>query len=1023
LVALIGSLIFATVAEVYTFIGWYFKRWFVDNQVAQSGGSTSAQWQDYFESFFIWFLILSFIQFVIFLYSAFAAYICIPGESTLRRVFAVANLAMCTLGGLVLYLCYVSYDYISLGNLVNLPSKSIVDLLWWIALVTIIASIVGILINLRRSKVLYFILGGALLICWAIAITQVPSTLRQERQSYGNAFPNCQSNMQQLHKDFIENNLGCPNKYSTTNDCSKDARALNWESDEGKAPTSKTFADACLNRACCGVITSSILSPFAKLGVWGLFWVVAIAITSAVAIKIARRNGILTPNANRFVEYLCGGLQFVAILLFLILILTRSSSNPKLNPASYLQQSANTEALPLPPDQLRNYPCLGMNFDAQLDSLVLLTTGCVDDPTCANQGIRLALYSDKVSTISLPSGYQNDTLRFLNPAALDQAGEFVAKDGSKITLAVEGTKDTLKKFLKEDARVCIQPSAYPADATKDVNATIKLKWRQVTLSNSLKITDPLLTTTGNDTKSAAIKQPDPIRFQATQNPWSAVNYTLHVVLQKVATDANGNALLTPFKKTTPSGQIGSCNYARKVIPYPYSEDLTWDDKACDVDWLPITLDDTPQQEGAFIVASQKLLQNYQPYAVRFFVQCFEFDKDKYSNLREYSAYKDIIIGGYPRISTQDLGVIVMKRTDFKTDQVALGARRVLTQVKKVASPSVRTVTAKPVTYDESGTAQPAVVPTAKSTLTLNFVDAATNTPLTNGGAFVTPVREYPTGKQVKDGYGLSSNKDKSLVKCVQTSNLFKDQLKRTSVRENVLNGTSTVTVSAGFHNITAARILNTKDYTYHSYNNPNFLAYGRSANLPLTIPLVPRASNASQIQLLLEWGSQTLDLDLFVTFNVNGGANTCLVGYSQKSCGGATYHADNWNGSEYGGELVTINLRNDATYLVYVKAYTGSNTGAKNTKTLGKEPYYSNPNNFITDSFARVSVFVNNINETAMSFPVPGLNKNQDLNGLPTNSANQVDKTKLVWEAVCIKGSIGARSICPIGQILETKRL
>jgi len=295
------------------------------------------------------------------------------------------------------------------------------------------------------------------------------------------------------------------------------------------------------------------------------------------------------------------------------------------------------------------------------------------------------------------------------------------------------------------------------------------------------------------------------------------------------------------------------------------------------------------------------------------------------------------------------------------------------------------------------------------------LDAETNTNLTNAQILVRPPQIYEEKCKVQD----ASPNGMSLGYCYSASRNLKDVNSRAKLLVANSNASISTVVNPGFVDIQAVHYINQPDPNYHNYSFFNrFLYNGKNPTyLPYTVPLVARVANNHSIKVLLEWGSQVLDLDLVVVFNV-GGKLSCMVGQSYPSCAGATFGVDNYNGSEYGGETLTVDVRS-YTYLFYVKRYAGGNTAARPTPTLKAEPYYSNPNSYITDSNARVSVYVNNFDHAVFNFPVPGLNEQtagrDKIAGYPIDGTTKlVDKSKLTWMAFCMKGSVGPKSIIPL---------
>eukprot|EP01017_Pseudomicrothorax_dubius_P003382 TRINITY_DN10474_c0_g2_i1.p1 TRINITY_DN10474_c0_g2~~TRINITY_DN10474_c0_g2_i1.p1 ORF type:complete len:1223 (+),score=412.01 TRINITY_DN10474_c0_g2_i1:48-3716(+) len=1086
LVSLILSVAFGVTYAIYAIIGNFFHRWLVDALVAQQGNNLTAaqiaENNDWFNAVFTWFIILCVINAFLFLYSAFATYIIIPGEATLRRLFAVSNALLGIFSGLIFYLAYVCYDYLQVNTLINIADPFTIDVIWWVALAGIILSLVGILVNLRRSKILYFILGGFLVLCFFLAQTYVPNNLRVERQAYATTFPNCTFTMQYIKRDFMESQLKCPNKYLKdssarySTQCPKTDLAWVYEDDLDNSERQKKFQTACLNSKCCGVITNALLDPFAKLGVWGLFWVASIFATLTFSFWIGTRTGIISPNAERTVELGAAAVQVLLILLFLALTLARSSNQIALNPLYHrrpdpskgnnlnvrLLQVVTNTTIPanvnpphndkveqdpptLIPQLTRNFPCYSLNLKRIQGSLSEKT---------GNAGYRIWIRKIlKNSKFWLPDNYKNPKIRLIEGANRVYIGPQQDGDGPPgrdSSLLVEGTKQDLINFFKYDLRYCVTPnlilatkpnagrSTSGAAARPNPKESLTLYYEDVNdLDDSSKFTSARgkqgtnaisEKTTYLEVADISVELDDPdLKGEFTQG-----TIPVYSVLKTVYYDRDNYAVQLPVGHSTE--EKWECKAIHYPLGYPYNHfDKT--DAPPAAESTGTTTTTTPQAEdysqnlprtervmpdvGIFkgeVKLEVPVLKNGKPYLRRFVFGCQLLNTGSIQAKTTDPAFTEVqrtiygwtesIIGGFPRVRFVDLGNIIMRTYNYvPMSVVPLSQSRILKSARvqrtKKHPRHVRQaagVTPKQ-TYDFAG---PYLYYNAR--LLLKSIDATNGNDLTN-----VTVKIFPDVANKR-------HKGVDLSYTVPQYNLWDEQISFINASINNLNASVNVSIPAGFNRIIGWRSANSSAiHDYYTYNSTeNFLYFSKTPKyIPYVINLVPKVQRSNQIRVLLEWGSQALDLDLFVTFTLDD-KTTCLVSGVFRQCAGATFHRENYNGTEYGGELITLDPFGPYKYLFFVRAFKGQNTDATPRVTLGTEPYFNNKDKKITDSFARVSVYVNNTNSSVFNFPVPGVNTNSAPNGVPKDDRSRVDETRLTWLAFCLDGRIGVRSIVPV---------
>ena len=184
--------------------------------------------------------------------------------------------------------------------------------------------------------------------------------------------------------------------------------------------------------------------------------------------------------------------------------------------------------------------------------------------------------------------------------------------------------------------------------------------------------------------------------------------------------------------------------------------------------------------------------------------------------------------------------------------------------------------------------------------------------------------------------------------------------------------------------------------------------------------------NAGKIVAKLEWDNNPPDLDLFCRFQVSNFIDEkklyyCYIFFGNRRCIDTIYPLDNKRGGKNGSEIIELDIVSDYNYLFYIRKYFDiSNNTAINefriddieddlddNKDIQKDifTYYSKNDEFVHNSDAKLSLYVNGLRIPAIIINVPNENKAE-------NKYNY-------WAGFCFNGKKGLEALKIINKFYE----
>eukprot|EP01017_Pseudomicrothorax_dubius_P051188 TRINITY_DN980_c0_g2_i1.p1 TRINITY_DN980_c0_g2~~TRINITY_DN980_c0_g2_i1.p1 ORF type:complete len:1161 (+),score=354.03 TRINITY_DN980_c0_g2_i1:113-3595(+) len=1011
----------------------FYRQWF--DQYLGANNSPTAFWIIFG---------LQLIQTFFFGYAAFATYIAAPGERTLRRILAFVNAAVCIIGIVVVYYTHYVSSYSNVLNYTNIAQNQNVNLLWWSGVVAIVLSLAGIFFILRRLRLGYLIYAIIILGVLLLAGTAGGFFLRNTRQAYSQVSPKCYSNIAYIHQDFLQDK-GCSNKYvkvasAYSLDCPAEQQALVWENDIGVQNSAKIHSKSCLNYDCCRPLSNAILDPYAKLGTWAIYFIVftALAFGASILLFYLRLDeGVI----GRGFELLCFGLQGLFLIAFLLLILFGLPQAPAINNDNYLPINRSNNIKPVPPIQQNENPCIPFPGQDTRFKVVQDNSRCTSD--CSIVAIAKSADGDFRVDPTCPHD-----VNVLSPESTHNLFRNSVPSATEGQIGVVGERSQVEAFFKNCLRVCINnvqafraPSRQRLENADDLEdgeedddevtnarqghhyhkrqttvpqGQLAIHYGTATVPNvklnekidKISVTDNLISVPidskeqfivrGRIVKPTSIKDidvdDDNIKPEGLpeQLDWEtelidvALDDTLNRgnLLPPIKYDRKMNFVLESLRSTltypaetdigTSFGNVVPT--AGRTPPAPYGQGNAYN--------IP-----NPEPNGEFILYFSQL-DKKAPYTVLLRAQNTETTDNAAETFLSRPTFYNFTVGGYPLTNEINLGTIVLDPLyNFPNFE---GKRRMARTVKKHSKLTLRHKRSRRQSTSTTTTPEKKfsqiIMPYGE--VSAIVYDATTNQTIPNA-----TIELYGT---TSNQYIFSISEWAAIVDRTNSSGSV--------ALQTIPQGAAIIRASfPGYHPTWKVIHVNYKKYL-------------------VSLALSPIIQSTNQLRTVLEWKSSVLNLDLFVTFNVQN-AKSCEVSHFNPYCVGTQFENQNNVGGQNGSESILINELGQYNYLFFVAPGTAPK-GVKNNNTRVAE--LNNNDNKVTNSFAQVRVYTNSADEATYTFEVPGggsllyTKDYKPLENIPTKKKADgktiVDETKLIWLAFCMKGDIGPRSIVPLNR-------
>lgn len=401
-------------------------------------------------------------------YMAFSLYICSVNETFNRVLLNVY---------LVLFLFFnLSLIYLSTQVSKLMETRSLQKYVepWYttssliIGIIGAILSLVCLFVNLRRYRVIYFVIGSTLLIFIVISLLFAGLTHRRADSLQQNYQDNCLTDMKSTDQgDLIAQ--GCPAKYltKTVNDtllydlnCNVSERALIWETDQTKNISDKIDAMACLNTNCCNLLGNIYSLWFYGLAycylTMGVFGFICVCCLFYLSIKVS-----LGKNTQVHWDYF-----FCFVMLFMLIalaLMTQLYDAESLGAEQYLVTSVVSSKYDLQFQanlQAKVYNSKGQTCDLFYTLIEnkteygdLVSVNC-SDAACRNKTavVRLALEGNGNFTVG--NGANSEQIKFFNST---YRNTFFPNNSntSYDFLLFEGTSSDVDAFLQKDLSFCL----------------------------------------------------------------------------------------------------------------------------------------------------------------------------------------------------------------------------------------------------------------------------------------------------------------------------------------------------------------------------------------------------------------------------------------------------------------------------------------------------------------------------------------------------------------------------------------
>ena len=416
-----------------------------------------------------WVLLGFFVLLLIFFgYMAFSLYICCVNETFNRVLLNVY---------LVLFLFFnLSLIYLSTQMSKLMETRSLQKYVepWYttssliIGIIGTILSFVCLFINLRRYRVVYFVIGSTLLLFIVISLLFAGLTHRRAESLQQSYQDNCLTDMKSADQsDLIAQ--GCPAKYLTKTvngtllydlNCNVSQRALIWETDQTKNISDKIDALACLNTNCCNLLGNIYSLWFYGLAycylTMGVIGFICVSCLFYLSIKVS-----LGKNTQVHWDYF---FWFVMLLMVIALaLMTQFYDAENLGAEQYIVTSVATSKYDLQFQanlQAKVYNSKGQTCDLFYNLIEnkteygdLLSVNC-SDASCRNKTAMVRLALEGNGNFTVGNGANSEQIKFFNSSYRD----IFFPNNSNTSydfLLFEGTGSNVDAFLQKDLSFCL----------------------------------------------------------------------------------------------------------------------------------------------------------------------------------------------------------------------------------------------------------------------------------------------------------------------------------------------------------------------------------------------------------------------------------------------------------------------------------------------------------------------------------------------------------------------------------------
>ena len=173
------------------------------------------------------------------------------------------------------------------------------------------------------------------------------------------------------------------------------------------------------------------------------------------------------------------------------------------------------------------------------------------------------------------------------------------------------------------------------------------------------------------------------------------------------------------------------------------------------------------------------------------------------------------------------------------------------------------------------------------------------------------------------------------------------------------------------------------------------------------------------LRLILNWGDEVEDLDLFTFFNVNKYIE-CRIFFGNKNCVQTELLTDNSKNGAKGGETLSVDSLGSFKYTFAVNKFQDRSRGIvkgeynENTKTYDNSNPVPWSSTKITDSRAKVAIYSPHYLNAIVSLDIP-TNVNM------FNTVGEYDKNKFYdwWVLFCLDGKEGMDSLKVINRFVS----
>lgn len=329
----------------------------------------------------------------------------------------IACLAAVIIGFIVVYWAEECYEYQKV--VFNDYTKALISTLKVLAIISIVYAVINAVVNIIRTKLLYFILGILGIVLLVLLVCASSYQWRYVRESQLSRLDvSCIDALLPTHESNLADVCINGGKYLNAGQtCSKDFLVNRWEGNQPNEIRS-------LNPGCCELGKSYYNMPFMYLAYYTMVLCLLIAIIAVCDFYLADTSEYLghTRDPITAIDYGLLALVFIALIAWILYFLIRKPNQipngTRAYAVSYEDPEVNRiQGFDLVPDRVLESVNPSVNNDGCLTySTVTMAnpTFSKTDPTCTTNCVhRIALLS-KNSKIVLPADMQGSTIGALN---------------------------------------------------------------------------------------------------------------------------------------------------------------------------------------------------------------------------------------------------------------------------------------------------------------------------------------------------------------------------------------------------------------------------------------------------------------------------------------------------------------------------------------------------------------------------------------------------------------------------------